>query len=233
VDTAPTSHPSNLSPSYKDEMVEIYMGDSQDVLPSLRLNQLKVVHVVTDPPYGIGLEYGNRVDSWRPDRTYWKMLLDVLPNEASLHMTVSNKHLPFWIEEVTAAGWTYLHCSVYWNDGRAGGNWNGQFAYAWEPLVSFSKQPSGFRLEKRMLTDVFRHGGKRTTEHPAERDISAWSTFMSHLPGGMILDPFMGSGTTLRAALDIGRHAIGIEREEKWCNRAADRCSQMSLFYVS
>lgn len=67
--------------------------------------------------------------------------------------------------------------------------------------------------------------------HPNEKPVEMVGRFirLATEAGDMVLDPFMGSGTTLRAAKDLGRRAIGIELEEKYCEIAAKRMGQEVL----
>lgn len=65
--------------------------------------------------------------------------------------------------------------------------------------------------------------------HKNEKPIALMKRLISFLGAKHVLDPFMGSGTTLRAAKDLGRKAIGIEIEEKYCEIAAKRCAQEVL----
>lgn len=197
---------------------ELILGDCLEVMRGMADNIADAF--ITDPPYGIGKKYGDGDDEWRPSRDLWAEVYRLLKSDGSLHMTVSNKHLPYWLEEVTAAGFIYMHCSVYWNATRKGGNWNGQFAYAWEPILHFKK--TTFSLRKRMLSDVFQHGGLRETDHPAERDLSTWKRLIDHIPGDLIIDPFMGSGTTALACMQTGRNFIGIEIDPTY-HRIAQR----------
>ena len=71
--------------------------------------------------------------------------------------------------------------------------------------------------------------GRDKTGHPCAKPLFSWKKIMlrcSAEESGAVLDPFMGSGTTLRAAKDLGRRAIGIELEERYCEIAAKRLGQ-------
>ena len=70
--------------------------------------------------------------------------------------------------------------------------------------------------------------------HPNEKPLDLVLHFvrLTTQPGVMVLDPFMGSGTTLRAAKDLGRRAIGIEMDERYCEIAAERMAQEVLDFA-
>ena len=80
------------------------------------------------------------------------------------------------------------------------------------------------------LSDVFYESIRMQTQvgdHPCPKPLRLLKKMIENLrTEGNILDPFMGSGTTLRAAKDLGRKAIGIEIEERYCEIAAKRMSQ-------
>lgn len=76
------------------------------------------------------------------------------------------------------------------------------------------------------IGDVWRFSPESATEHPAPFPIELPLSAISATGAETILDPFMGSGTTLRAAKDLGRRAIGIEVEERYCELAVTRLAQ-------
>ena len=76
-------------------------------------------------------------------------------------------------------------------------------------------------------------GGGKQADHPCPRKLNhvAWLVRWWSAPADLVLDPFMGSGTTLVAAKNLGRKAIGIEIEEKYCEIAAKRLAQEVLSF--
>lgn len=91
-----------------------------------------------------------------------------------------------------------------------------QHAGTGNPVSPFKIPDSVFRITREMRRDI---------DHPARFPLSLAAAIIQTWPG-TILDPFMGVGTTLRAAKDLGRRAIGIEIEEQYCEIAAKRLGQ-------
>ena len=110
----------------------------------------------------------------------------------------------------------------------------GDLSFPWKPSweLIFVGGPnwSGFRDEGvvKGFHIVTRASMGRT--HPNEKPVSLMKHIVAKATVGTVLDPFMGSGTTLRAAKDLGRKAIGIEIEERYCEIAAKRMAQGVLF---
>jgi DNA modification methylase len=93
----------------------------------------------------------------------------------------------------------------------------------------------GFGFQGHRGSGVIRANGPgayaqlRDCEHPTAKPVNLMTMLLEKCPAGVIVDPFAGSGTTLRAAKDLGRKAIGIEIEERYCEIAARRMAQEVL----
>lgn len=189
-----------MKPYYQDNAVTIYHGDCRAVLPTLP----KVDLVLTDPPYGMGkAEWDNEIPKWLP-------LVDTFPVMAFCGVVGMRDYpTPDWV-----AAWVRVGSTQ--RIGHLGGFNN------WEPILCY-------RLE-RLPNDVFMvPNTDHKHQHPTCKPLKLFLRLVSTQQAHTILDPFMGSGTTLRAAKDLGRKAIGIEIEEKYCEIAAKRMAQEVL----
>jgi site-specific DNA-methyltransferase (adenine-specific) len=102
--------------------------------------------------------------------------------------------------------------------------------YAFRPGRKWTP-PTGAKCPNVIEADSYRHGQPGKVGHPTQKPLLTARVPINYSTelGNTVLDPFMGSGTTLRAAKDLGRKAIGIEIEERYCEIAAERLAQEVL----
>lgn len=213
-------------PYYHDERsgITIYHGDCREILPHLP----KVDLVLTDPPYGINYQSARRIDWQRKekiqgDNKFPMWIFDELKPSVALMV---------WCRWDQMRDFPKPKSFIAWDKGNHSmGDLKHEFGRRWEavafypgPSHEFTKRPADLIIANRV--------NPSDLEHPNEKPVEALTPLIQCHVGETILDPFMGSGTTLRAAKDLGRKAIGIEIEEKYCEIAVKRLSQEVLLGV-
>jgi site-specific DNA-methyltransferase (adenine-specific) len=202
----------------------LYHGDCLEILPTLP----KVDAVVTDPPYGLG-------DKWAggggAGRSSWKFD----PSEARAWDGKTSEALYSTIQlapqSIVWGGNYYAlppsRCWLVWDKGQPDTWTTGQCELAWTNL---DRPVRAFRM-----CQAVAHDEMRPKQHPTQKPDSLIEWCMKWLePGGAVLDPFMGSGTTGVACANLRRKFIGIEIERRYfdiaCERIAAAQSQGRLF---
>ncbi len=208
--------PAGIKPYYVDDACCIIHGDCREILPTLP----KVDLVLTDPPYGIASIWkgGSERHGWAKAnaegvlRNQWDVSA---PDATALALVISKG------ENVVIWGGNYFNlppsrCWLVWNKPERG------FSLA-EAELAWTNRDAVVRVKDAPRSEPDR-------QHPTQKPLELMTWCVSFFPDATtILDPFMGSGTTLRAAKDLGRKAIGIELEERYCEIAAKRLAQEVL----
>lgn len=210
-------------PYYQDGHVTIFHGDCREILPEIGNVDL----VVTDPPYGIGEARGkNKSRSSRAKSTdYGVSSWDDSPVSADLLAAIIGS-----ARYACVFGGNYYTlppspCWIVWDKV------NGDNDFA-DCELAWTNYGTAVRMIRHQWHGMLRKGREPRIGHPTQKPLDVMSFCIQKAPIGasLVLDPFMGSGTTLRAAKDLGRKAIGIEIEEKYCEIAANRMRQEVLF---
>jgi DNA modification methylase len=210
-----------IKPYYEEDGIAIYHGDCREILPHVSADVL-----VTDPPYGIALS-----SNWGGEFGDLKVAGDENTDarDAVLALWAPRPAIVFGSWRVARPADT--RALVIWDKGGRCGM--GDLSIPWKP--SFEEiyvLGSGFigRRDEGIIRDAAPPASRASGRlHATEKPESLMRKLLRKCPPGVVLDPFMGSGTTLRAAKDLGRRAIGIELEEKYCEVAANRMRQRVL----
>lgn len=224
-------------PYYQDEWVTIYHGDCREILPELP----KVDLVLTDPPYNIGKKYGDKTNDDRAWGEYWEWFKDIftltfdLLEDGYLYCSHSDRGVYSAMPLLEIIGFKYIQTLIWWGrNGYSTQLHRHSWSYRHEPIIFMGKGDGEFLEagnEGQWYTSVIeaprpQSNFKEGRNHPTEKPLKLYKTLLARTPGNLILDPFMGSGTSVKASRDLNRHCIGIEIEEKYREIAAKRCSQ-------
>jgi DNA modification methylase len=200
----------------------LYLGDCMDILPTLD----KVDAVITDPPYGINKDGQVRTTGGNGGRKAYEFLGwdGERPSKEVFNAILSkaNKHC-LWGGNYFADLLPPTMRWLVWDKGQRINQSDGELA--WTSLQS------ALRICTMNRVELMQDGAQHPTQKPVR--LMAW-TIKQMGPCQTILDPFMGSGTTGVAAIQMGRKFIGIEREPKYfeiaCKRIKQAVAQGQLF---
>jgi DNA modification methylase len=196
----------SIKPYYDHAGITIYHGDCRNILPELPPVDL----VLTDPPYGLNKKMSG--GTWGVRYTNG----DMLEWDYILEQKDFDEIIKFGNIKIIWGANNYIvppsRCWLIWIKPQI--TTLSDIEMAWTNL----DQPAKYYKTNRISINK---------GHPTEKPLNLmrWCMNQSRIEG-LVLDPFMGSGTTLVAAKELNRRAIGIEIEEKYCEIAAKRLAQ-------
>ena len=241
-----------LTPYYQRDGITIYHGDCREIAP--RLDQADLM--LTDPPYGTS-RYHDGVDGFDFLDLAWGKEVAVFgwPEKLCEFVATTGRPPNEWITWwAMNAGQKGFNLSGLWKETEAIAFWGNPkpFAKLKRPRGSDSRFAQKMRQQgvsdaRGLKLDQITQGEARLGDvwldsspglgcnahirnHPNEKPVSIVARIIAATTPETVLDPFMGSGTTLVAARAEGRRAVGIEIEERYCEIAAKRLSQGVLF---
>jgi site-specific DNA-methyltransferase (adenine-specific) len=239
-----------VKPYYECDGITIYHGDCREVMPELTPESVTLLW--TDPPYG----HNNHVGDWNARLNAHRGLPDqpihgdgpesarealngmlwaatgILRADCCCCCCCGGGGGPAptfaWVaDRMDRNGLSFFH-AVVWNKLNPGLGWRFRRQYEMVMVAHRTGGRLAWANDEIAVPNLQELGPPRDREHPNEKPLDLPARFIAWTtrPKDLILDPFMGSGTTLRAAKDLGRRAIGIELEERYCEIAARRLDQ-------
>lgn len=241
---------------YQRENITLHVGDALAVLATLPAGSVDLVF--TSPPYNAAFGpaaggfyrqsrggrhrklragYGEHDDAMPHDeyvawqqavlRECWRVIAPAGAIFYNHRPRIVHKQLWFPLELNPGLP---LRQVLIWDRGEGVGLGEGHFCPMYEWIMVFAGD--AFRLTDRSASargDVWRVRGVHDSDHPAPFPVGLPERALLATGAATVLDPFCGTGTTLRAALNLGRRAIGVELSERYCRLCVDRLAQVAL----
>jgi len=228
---------------YRTPSVTLYRGDAMKIMQDMKA---MADLIVSDVPYELtsggngepayeghirmkgafdGTKYDNGGNLFEGDIPEWKdfmpLLYDALTDEAHCYVMANNRNVQAMLNEAEAAGF-YFHNLLIWDKrSKTPNRW---YMKSCEFTGFFSKGKS-FRINNCSSEMLCSMPQVDESDHPTEKPVMLMRHYIenSTQPGQVVMDPFMGSGSTGVAAIRAGRRFIGIEKDPKWFSVAVQR----------
>ena len=212
-----------MKPYYADDRVTLYHGDCREVTEWLAADVL-----VTDPPYGMGY----KASGLHSDAGLRKAAVQSIQSDEDT--AVRDRALAMWGKRpaVVFGTWRYpipdrpTHRLIWHKAGRHPGVAPAAWFPADEEIYLLGGGWTGKPTASVLTTHEQRSMEPGRVGHPTPKPLNLMERLIEKCPPGAVADPFAGSGSTLVAAKQLGRHAIGVELEERYAEIAARRLSQ-------
>lgn len=208
-----------MKPYYEHAGITIYHGDCREVIPGASADL-----VICDPPYGMNFRSCHRI-----------IRHDAIAGDSFLPLDL----IEMAIACATRAAYIFCRwdnlidmpkpqsCIAWVKNNWSMGDLLHEHGRQWEACCFYPKAQHEFI---KRIPDVIHEARTGNELHPTQKPENLMRVLIQANVGDAVLDPFMGSGTTLVAAKVLGRRAIGIELEERYCEIAAKRLAQEVLF---
>jgi site-specific DNA-methyltransferase (adenine-specific) len=238
-----------VTPYYQESGITIYHGNALDLIPELPPYDA----LITDPPYSSGGQFRSdrmrrTVEKYvntdtitvRPEfagdnrdqrsffawATLWMAFASATAKPGAHALIFSDwRQLPVTSDALQAGGWVWRGVGTWWKPGirmqRGGFSQSAEYVL-WGTLGPWDRE-NGYAPQNVFKSAPVGDGKIHIAEKPEA--VMSWLVPFAP-PGGLIVDPFVGAGTTLVVAKLLGRQAIGIEIDEKTCEDAANRVRQ-------
>ena len=203
-----------VKPYFERDGIVIYHGDCREILPSLVADV-----VITDPPFGINWSRGTWEDDADAYPDFMRSWLALTATARAHFVWQAMPQAPRWHQWFPADFRILAVCKTFVQMRPTSPQW------AWDPVIFWGALPKRKTENRDWFISQSSDMVRQKFDHPAPRriDIAQYLVALAADPDDVVLDPFLGSGTTLAAALSLGRRAIGIEIEERYCEVAAKR----------
>ena len=226
-----------MSIYYQDDHVTLYHGDAL----TEHSEWLDADVLVTDPPYGVKWQgVANYTRGARTDRKTQGNLNPIANDES---IDVRDAALEAWGDRpaLVFGSWRMprpartRHRLIWWKQGQAPGPTRNAFVTQDEEIYVLGEGWPKVDSPMRSVLPTSESRGHAVTQigHPTPKPVSLMGRLIEKCPPGVIADPFAGSGSTLIAARNLGRKAIGVELEERYCEIIARRLSQGAFDFTA